>query len=80
MHSCACENTGQKMKEERNLKDDTFHVVCILTLFRKPSLYEKCLVHLALGRKEPRGNGDFNAGYSGVNMPSKTIIRNLLPI
>jgi len=68
------------VKEERNLEDDTFHVVYILNLFRKTSLYEKWLVLLALGRKEPSGNGDFNAGYSGVNVPSKNIIRHLLPI
>jgi len=68
------------MKEEGNLEDDTCHVVCIFTLFRKPSLYEKYLVLLVLGLKEPRGNGDFNAGYSGVKVPSKSFIRNLLPI
>lgn len=68
---CECENTRQKAKEERNLEDDTFQFVYILTLFRKPSLYEKYLVRLALGQKEPSENGDFNAGNSSINMPSK---------
>lgn len=65
---CARENTGHNVKEERNLEDDTFQVVYILTLSRKPTLYEKYLVLLVLGQREPSGNGDFNAGISGVNM------------
>lgn len=77
---CARENTGQKVREERNLEDDTFQVVSILTLFRKISRYENYLVLLVLGRKEPRGNGDFNAGFSDVNTPSKNIVINLLPL
>jgi hypothetical protein len=68
------------MKEERNLEDDTFQVVYILTLFRKPSLYEKYLVLLVLGQKEPSGNGDFNAGISGVNMLLKNMVRNITHI
>lgn len=77
---CACKNTRQKVKKERNLEDDTFQVVCILTLFIKPSLYENYLVLLALGRKEPSGNGDFNAGYGGANMSRKNIVRNVTHI
>jgi hypothetical protein len=68
------------VKEERNLDDDTFQVVSILTLFRKPSWYENYILVVALGRKEPSGNGDFNAGFSGVNNPSKNIVIILLLI
>jgi hypothetical protein len=66
------------VKEERNLEDYTFQVVSILTLFRKPSWYEHHLIVLASARREPSGNGDFNAGFSGVNTPSKNIVINLL--
>jgi len=72
---CVRENIGHYVKEVRNLEDDTFQVFYILTLFKKPSLHEKYLVLLALGQKEPGGNGDFNAGISEVNMISKNIAK-----